>query len=439
MDLSIFRSYDIRGIYPKELNKEIAFKIGQVFVVHTGAKNVIVGRDMRLSSPELFEALTKGIISQGADVYNIGLVPTEAVYFSVGNYNYDAGIMITASHNPKEYNGFKMIQNKDGNFGLTKSKELINLVEKDISKKELGKINEINIWEDFINHIFSQADLTKIKPLKIVVDAGNGMSGKVIPFIKDRLPVEIISLNFDLDGNFPAHTSNPLEEGVVDQVCREVVRQKADAGFIFDGDADRVYLIDEKGNFIKGDMTLLLLAKYFLKKYPGKGIAYNLICSRAVPEFVKKWGGIPIKTPVGVVNVREGMISNKGVLGGELSGHYLFKESYYLDSGFVAFLILLQLISESNRNVSEIIKDLSIYSKSPELNFRVKNKEKIINKFKNKYFDGQQEEIDGLTIEYKDWWFNVRPSNTEPLLRLTIEADNQKLLDKKIKELKSLL
>ena len=440
MNLSVFKSYDTRGVYPKDLNEEVAFKAGQALVVHTGAKNIVVGRDMRLSSPELSQSLIKGIISQGANVYNIGLVPTEGIYFAVGNYGYDAAAMITASHNPKEYNGIKIVQKENGIPRMVRGKDIKTLVEEDnFSEVEGGEVKELDIWPDYIDYLFSLIDISGIKPLKIVIDAGNGMAGKVIPLIEERLPVEIIPLNFKLDGNFPAHPSNALLKGASDQLIEEVKKQKADVGFIFDGDADRIYVIDDEGNQISGDMTLLLLAKYLLGKNPGEGIAYNLICSKSVPEFVKKWGGNPIKTPVGFVNVSEALLKNKGVIGGELSGHYSYRDYYYSDSGFFSFLILLKLISESNKKVSEITKEFSIYAKSPELNFEVDDKEGIIAKFKEKYSDGEQEEMDGLTVEYKDWWFNIRPSNTEPLLRLTTEADNEKLLNEKIKELKSLI
>ncbi|OGZ17829.1 MAG: hypothetical protein A2V72_02815 [Candidatus Nealsonbacteria bacterium RBG_13_37_56] len=438
---NIFKSRDIRGIYPKELDKKAAFKIGQAFVNHTGAKTVVVGQDMRISSPELFKSLTKGIISQGGTVYNIGIIPTECLYYAVGHYQYEAGIVITASHNPKEYNGFKIIQNKEGSIGLVAGKDLLDLVKKDDFKEtdQPGTIEELDIWQNYINHIFSFIDINKIKPFKVVIDAGNGMAGKVISLIRGKLPIEIIPLNFKLDGNFPAHPSNPLESGSVDQISEEVKNQKADFGFIFDGDADRIFLIDELGNFIKGDITLLFLAKYFLKKNPNKGIAYNLICSKVLPEFIKKWQGVPIRTAVGVINVRKGMLDNDGIMGGELSGHYLFKDNFYLDSGFISFLILLEIISESEQKVSEITKKLAPYAKGAEINFEVEDKERIINMIKEKYSDGKQDYLDGLTVEYSDWWFNVRPSNTEPLFRLTVEADNQKLLKEKQKELSSLI
>jgi phosphomannomutase len=437
---SIFKSYDIRGIYPQDLNEETVFRIGQAFVQYTKAKNIIVGRDMRLSSPVLFQSLVDGIASQGADVYDIGQVPTEVVYFSVGYYSYGPGIMITASHNPKEYNGFKLVKKESDRVEVVSGKSLYKIIEQDFPKNNRkGKVKNLDIWQDYINHIFSFVEIDKIKPFKVVIDAGNGMAGKVIPLIRGKLPIEIIPLNFKLDGNFPVHPSNPLEPGSADQISKEVKNQKADFGFIFDGDADRIFLIDELGNFIRADVTLLILAKYFLEKNPGKAIAYNVICSKVVPELIKKWGGNPIRTSVGFINVQKAIIDNNGIMGGELSAHYCFRDNYYLDSGFIAFLVLLEKISDLNKKLSEITKELALYAKGAEINFEVEDKEGIINMIKEKYSDGKQDYLDGLTVEYSDWWFNVRPSNTEPLLRLTVEADNQKLLKEKQKELSSLI
>ena len=438
---SIFKSYDIRGIYPAELNEEAAYKIGQAFVEYTKAKKVAVGQDMRLSSPALFEAITKGITDMGVDILNIGEVPTECVYFTLGHYGYDKGIMITASHNPEEYNGFKLVKRKGDRVQFIRGKDMIDVIKESDFKKKLkkGKIKDIDVWQDYLNHIFSFADINKIESFKVVIDAGNGMAGKVIPQLAPKLPIKIIPLNFELDGSFPAHPSNVFEKGATDQISTEVKKKKADFGFIFDGDADRIFLIDELGNFIRGDVTLLLLAKYFLEKNPGKGIAYNLICSKSVPEFIKKWGGKPIRTPVGAVNVMEAMSKNNGIMGGEVSAHYCFRDSFASDSGFVAFLILLQIISSSDKKVSEIIKELSPYAKGAEINFEVKDKEAILNEFKEKYSDGEQDYLDGVTVEYDNWWFNVRPSNTEPLIRLTIEANTKKLLEEKKKELTALI
>jgi phosphomannomutase len=436
---AIFKSYDIRGIYPTELNEETALKIGQVFVEYTGAKKIVVGRDMRISSPVLYSSLVKGISSQGSEVCSIGQVPVEGMYFAVTHYGYDAGIMITASHNPKEYNGFKMIKKGvDSLSEVIRGEDLLKLINKELEDKEkFGEIKDLNIWEDYISHILSFVNLEKIQPFKVVVDAGSGMAGKVIPLVKEKLPIKIIPLNFELDGNFPAHESNPLLEESTKQIKEKIKEEGADFGFIFDGDADRVYLIDEKSNFIRGDVSLLFLASHFLKKYPGKGVAYNLICSKAVPEFIKKMGGVPIRSRVGFVNLMKASFENDGVLSGEVSGHYSFRDNFYFDSGFIAFLILLQVISESNKKVSEIADGFSPYSKSAEINFKVKDKEKILNKITKKYSDGKQDFLDGITVEYKDWWFNVRPSNTEPLLRLTIEADNDKILEKNKKALSS--
>ncbi|OGZ27069.1 MAG: hypothetical protein A2365_01005 [Candidatus Nealsonbacteria bacterium RIFOXYB1_FULL_40_15] len=434
----VFKSRDIRGIYPLELNEDASFKIGQAFVAKTGSSKIVIGRDMRISSPELFEALAKGITSQGADVFSIGQVPTECLYFATVNYGYDAGIMITASHNPKEYNGFKMFKRVNSGLDFVRGKDLSEFI-KDYPEnmQGRGKIEVIDAWEGYIKHIFSFVKPEKIAPFKIVVDAGNGMAGKAIEKIKDMLACQINCINSEPDGSFPAHPSNPLEKGASKQISEEVVRNGADMGFIFDGDADRIYLIDEKGNFLQGDTTLLFIAKHLLKEHPGKAIVYNLICSKAVPEFVSKWGGIPIKTAVGVVELKKAMEDQDGILGGELSGHYLFKQNYCMDSGFISFLILLEIISESGLKVSEIAKEFSPYYKSAEINFTLKDKNKKLDKIKKKYSSGEQDFLDGITVDYGDWWFNLRPSQTEPLLRLTIEAGTKKLLEEKKKELSS--
>ena len=301
VNLTIFKR-DIRGIYPSELNEETAYQIGQAFIEYTGVKNVVVGRDMRLSSPILFEALTKGIINQSADVYNIGEVPAECLYFTVGYHGYEAGIMITASHNPKEYNGFKMIKKETDEISMIRGNDMIETIKKgDFSEKEQkGKVCDIDIFQDYLNYIFSLIDVKKIKPFKVVIDAGNGMAGKIIPLMEKKLPIKIIPLNFKLDGSFPAHPSNVFEEGATDEIIRAVKKEKADFGFIFDGDADRIYLIDELGNFTRGDITLLLLAKYFLEKNPGTAISYNNICSKAVPEFIKNGGANLLKLLLGL-------------------------------------------------------------------------------------------------------------------------------------------
>lgn len=443
---SIFKSYDIRGIYPNELNEEAAFAIGRAFVKQTGAKSVVVGRDTRLGGQALFIALAQGILAEGAKVFDIGQVPTECVYFAVGGKDFPAGIMITASHNPKEYNGLKMLVKNGKDIQIVRGKDLLEavgqLVKTEIPAQE-GEINKLNIWQDFITHVLSFTDLSEITPLKIVVDASNGVAGLAIEKMQEKLPVEIIQMNFQPDGNFPNHAPNPLEKGSADKISEAVKAEKADFGLIFDGDVDRIFLVDEAGKMVSADVVLLLLAKYFLQKNPGMAVAYNAICSKAVPTFVKQWGGVPIKTKVGFINVRQGLLDNNGIMGGELSAHYCFKDNYFMDSGMIALLTLLVIFSKDQRKVSEIVAELSPYFKSAESNFKVADKEKVLEKVKQEYADpstslgagGKADFLDGITVEYKDWWFNVRPSNTEPVLRLTIEADTQEILAQKIKEL----
>jgi len=434
---AIFKSYDIRGIYPSELNEDIAFEIGRAFVRQNNVRQIAMGQDARISSPALFKALAKGILAEGGKVYDIGQVPTECLYFAVGNYDFDAGIMITASHNPKEYNGFKMIKKEGNNIEMIRGTEMASAVESDGMKNQDDiEVEKKDIWGDYLNHIFSFVDLSEIMPLKVVADASNGVAGLAISKIQDKLPVEIIPLNFNPDGNFPNHAPNPLLEGSADQIREKIKTEKADFGLIFDADADRIFLVDEDGSLVGADMVLLLLAKHFLEKNPGMAVAYNLICSRAVPVFISKFGGVPIKTQVGFVNVARGLKQNNGIMGGELSGHYCFKDNFYMDSGMIALLALLIVFSKDSKKVSEIIKELSIYAKSDH-NFEVKSKEMVLDEIKQKYSDGKQDFLDGVTVEYKDWWFNMRPSNTEPLLRLTIEADTQELLEEKFEELKS--
>lgn len=438
---SIFKSYDVRGIYPADLNEEATFAIGKAFVVYTGVKNVVVCQDARLSSPNLFQALVAGLLAGDAQVTTIGQLPTECLYFAVANYDYDAGIMITASHNPKEYNGFKAIKKEGDNLIWIRGKDLLDSVEEspyDKSSNGGNTISKKDILPDYVNFLGKFVD-KNIKPLRVAVDASNGVMGTVIAQIKHVLPVEIIELNFQPDGNFPNHSPNPLDEGALNQIAEVINKNSADFGVIFDGDADRIFLVNERGRMVSADIVLLLLAKQFLAQNSGKGIAYNLICSRSVPEFVEKWGGVPVRTKVGFVNVREGLMQNNGIMGGELSAHYCFADYFYCDSGMIAFLTLLQIISTENKPVSEIVKEMSIYTPPFQQNFKIENMPVVLEKVKEKYADGKQDYLDGVTVEYKDWWFNLRPSNTEPLLKLTIEANTQELLETKKKELQDLI
>jgi len=428
----IFKVYDIRGIYPDGLNEDMAFQIGGAFVKHTGAKKVVVGRDARNSSPQLADSIIKGLVAQNADVTDIGQIATDCLYFSLIKYGYEAGVMVTASHNPPNYNGFKMMKNENGHPAPINTQEIKEVIDRGIAAPEKkGTVYQKDIWQDYLDHIFSFVDIEKIKPFRIVVDASNGMAGKVVPQIKDRLPVEILGLNFKLDGNFPSHSPNPLEKESISQISEKIKIEKADFGFIFDGDADRVFLVSKEGKLVPADVTLLLLARYFLKNHPGEAVVYNLTCSKAIPEFIEKWGGCPVRSPVGYINIWNNMKKNKAVLGGETSGHYAFRDNFYSDSGFIAFLVLLEILSRSEKGFSEQNAELRPYVKIPETNLEISDKEKVIKRIEEKFSDGKQDKLDGLTVWYEDWWFNLRASRTEPVLRINIEADNQQLLEEK--------
>jgi phosphomannomutase len=433
----IFKAYDIRGIYPSELNEEAAFAIGRAFArkakLDYEVEEIVVGSDMRLSGPQLKEQLIAGITSEGLDVVDIGLVSIDATYVCVGKFDFEAAIMITASHNPAEYNGFKMVlKGMHWVRGIELKNDVLHLPPVDLSITQ-GTIRQENILEKYITHLLTFVDVKKVKPFKVVVDAGNGMAGKIIPLLEPFLPVQVIPLNFELDGSFPAHPSNPLLPESQKEISAKVVSAQADFGVIFDGDTDRLFFVDEQGNFIRADVTLLLLAKMFLEKEPGAGIVYNIICSKIVSEKIRDWGGRPIKSPAGYINIATNMREQAGIMGGELSAHYSFRDNAYSDSGFIAWLILLQLLSEYNKPLSEIVEPFYKYAKNAEINLTVENIDKKLLAVKNYFNDGQQDFTDGVTVEYKDWWFNVRPSNTEPLLRITVEANNEQILVVKTK------
>src|SRR3989344_589098 len=365
---SIFKSYDIRGIYPDQFNEATAFEIGRGFVKHAQVKNVLVGHDGRLSSPELFRALCEGIISLGANVISLGQVPTELVYFAIGNYDYDGAIMITASHNPKEYNGFKMMKKVGNDIVWIRGKDMFSTIESNgYAEVPHGKIQEKDVWQDYKKRILGFIK-TEIKPFKVVVDASSGVIGKAFEIVEKSLPIEITKLNFEPDGDFPNHSPNPLEPGSSDQISAEIKKQNADFGVMFDADADRIFLVDEQGKMANPDVLRLLLAKHFLGQKPRAVVVYDLICSKTVPEFIKQWGGVPVRSKVGFVNIRENLIERKGVMGGEMSGHYCFADNYYTDSGVIAFLTLLQILSQDQRKVSKIEKEFIKYYKADQMN-----------------------------------------------------------------------
>jgi len=433
----IFRAYDIRGIYPDELDEDVAYKIGQVLVALLKPKQMAVGRDMRLSSPQLFEALAKGITSQGADVDDIGLVATEMLYFTAGKYNYDGGVMVTASHNPGNYNGFKLIGSNMQMIGEgTGMSEIKKLASQDYPIVSIrGKVKRKDILSDYLDHVFSVVKPQDLKPLKVVIDAGNAMAGEFLPLIFEKFPGKLIPMYFELDGSFPHHLANPLEEENIKDLREKVLEVKADLGVAFDGDADRIIFLDEKGQPISGDISLALLAKRFLEEEKGASIVYNLTCSHALPEEIKKLGGVPIYSRTGHTFIKRLMRKHNAVFGGEISGHYYFRKNFYSESGFMALLLMLKILSASDTPLSQLVSDIVRYFRTPEINIEIEDRSAAIKKLEDKYQDGKIDYLDGLTVEYEDWWFNARPSNTEPLLRVVVEAKTKGLMEEKKEEI----
>ncbi|MDD2486830.1 MAG: phosphomannomutase/phosphoglucomutase [Candidatus Gracilibacteria bacterium] len=441
MNLDVLsKSYDIRGVYPTEIDEALYYEIGMGFGKLMDNSNFAVGYDARLSGESLKDALIQGILDSGNNVFDIGLCSTDMIYFSSGFYDdIDVGIMITASHNPKEYNGLKSclkfavpINMKDF------SKELIDFIEngnKQIREKK-GTYIEKDILDDWINHILSFIDIKNIKPLKIVADAGNGVAGVFMEKLAERLGIDMIPLYFEADGNFPNHHPNPIERENMQDLLNKVISENADLGVAFDGDADRMYICDEKGDIWSGTITTAMIAKTILQKNPGKKIVYNTVSGKIVSETIESSGGIGIKEKVGHVYIKETMKKDPDIVfAGEHSGHYFFQNNWNADSGVIAFAIVLELICNENKKSSEIKEEFDVYHAIDEINSKVNDVKQKISELKDIYKDGKIEENDGLTVIFNDFWFNVRPSSNEPLLRLNVEAISKDLAKEKEKEI----
>ncbi|MBW2977232.1 phosphomannomutase/phosphoglucomutase [Candidatus Woesearchaeota archaeon] len=435
----IFKAYDIRGIFPDQLNEDIAYNIGRAFVVFLDVKEVLVGRDGRLSSPQLFEALAKGITDQGANVVDIGLCSTPMFYFAAAKAK--SSIMVTASHNPKEYNGFKFCRENAIPISYDTG---IKDVEEIVMKKEFpeagekGKITKKDVIGDFIKHNISFVKTDK--KFKIVVDAGNGMGSFTFPKIFEKLSFEFIPMYCEMDFNFPNHEANPLKFETLKDLQKKVVEEKADLGLALDGDGDRCLLIDEKGNIISCDLTTALIGKQLLKTNPGARILYDLRSSKIVPEFVEANGGKATMCRVGHSFIKKQMRDEDALFAGELSGHFYYKDSFFTESSFATLAITLNMLAEENKQLSELIEPLKKYFQSGEINSEVDDKETKMKKLEEKYSDAEKIlHLDGVSVYYKDWWFNVRASNTEPLLRLNLEADTKELMEEKRDEILKLI
>jgi phosphomannomutase len=435
---SIFKAYDIRGIVPDQLTSEIAYRIGNALAGYLKPKAIAVGRDMRVSSQMLFEALAAGIMDRGVDVVDLGMISTDALYFAVGKYGYDGGVMITASHNPPEYNGFKVCRREAAPLS---GSEGLDVIADDIAADRVekssrsGSIARRDISADFTAHVLSFIDPAVIKPFNLVIDAGNGMAGHILPPVFAKLPCKVTPLYYTPDGTFPNHAPNPIEAKNLVALQAEMKKTKADLGAAFDGDADRMFLLDRQGVALGGDMVTALVADNILSRHPGETILYNLICSRTVPALIKRRGGTAIRTRVGHAIIKPLMKKYNAVFGGEHSGHFYFRENWFADSGLIALLVCLELLSKAGRDLPDILKTIDPYVRSGEINSHVADIEKKINEVAAAFADGEADRLDGLTVQYRDWWFNLRPSNTEPLLRLNVEADNRGLLDEKVAKL----
>jgi len=452
IDPDIFKAYDIRGIYPNSLNEEIAYRIGKAYAKLLNDENpsrkltIVVGSDMRISSPQLKTSIIKGLIDSGVNVVDVGLVTTPTFYFSVAYYGYDGGLQVSASHNPKEWNGLKMVRKRgvpiSGDSGMYKIRDLV--IKNHFTKKNRPGIitQKTNVVEELLEQEIKewQIDLSEMKPLKVVVDTANAIGILDIEVMFKNLPVKLNKLNSKLDGTFPVHEPDPLKDENLEYVQKEVIKRQADIGISIDGDADRYFFVDNHGEVIRQEILRGIMAQLALKKYPKSKICYDIRPGKITLDLIKEAGGIPIVTKVGHSLIKEQMIKEEAVFAGESSGHYYYKFSFgSFDAPMVLTLEFLRFISEKNKPLSDIIKPYKKYFHSGEINSLIEDKEGKIKELSEKYADGNPNFLDGITIEYKDWWFNVRPSNTENKLRLNLEAKTKELMERKRDEVLKLI
>jgi phosphomannomutase len=426
----IFKAYDVRGKVGSELNVEVVEMIGQAFghwLPEYGA--VAVGYDMRPDSASLAAALLEGLKLQGRDVVDIGQVTSDMIYYAVGHLKLAGGAMVTASHNPGEYNGIKFCREEakpvGEESGLFEIRDAV-LAKSLAPAAEPGKVESKDLVEDWIQHVLGFIEVDKLSPMKIAVDAGNGMAGKIFPELEPYVPWEVDELYFELDGSFPNHIANPLEPKNLVDVQKAVKAGGCDAGIAFDGDGDRAVLIDETGEPLTGTVMTAILAQYFLFTNPGATVLVNAICGQAAIDAVVSAGGVPVRTRVGHSFIKADMRTHKALFAGEHSGHYYFKDNFMADSGLIAAVIGLYVLSASGKKLSELAKPFrEAYVQIPETNFEVSDKKAVLDLIASEFGDAKQEHLDGLTVYFEGGWFNVRPSNTEPLLRLNAEAKDQ--------------
>jgi phosphomannomutase len=429
----IFKAYDVRGVYPSELNEKMMERIGEAFVVLVRAPRILLGADMRLSSPVLAEAFKRGAEKRGVMVVDLGQISTDCLYFASGKLGLP-GAMITASHNPKEWNGVKFCR-----AGAEPVGQDTGLLEME------GWILRKNIVSDFREHCQNFIDKTRLRPLKVVVDAGNGMAGKMVPAVFEGLPFQIVPMFFELDGNFPNHQPSPIERKNNLSLMNKVRETGADIGLAFDGDADRVFFVDERGEMVDSSFVTALIAKKILERWRGGKIVYSVTVSKAVPDVVARAGGESVMTKVGHSFIKQVMKETGAVFGGEHSGHYYFLENFRADSGMIAALVVLQMLSEAGRPFSTLISEFQNYHRIEETNFKVADAPFVLEKLRQRFGGNLTQDFDGMSFEFKDaegkieWWFNVRASNTESVLRLNLEARTKELLEDKRNEISRII
>jgi phosphomannomutase len=437
---AIFKAYDVRGVVPDELDEDDARRIGASFAEWAKVPAIAVGYDCRISSPALSAAVREGIASRGTDVIDLGLASTDLLYFASGWLDV-GGVMLTASHNPARYNGLKFCL--PGAKPVGEETGLHDI--RDGAARGLapvsapGSIEQRDLLDAYVDHVLSFIDASAMRPLTVVADTANGMGGLVAPAVFERLPVTLVHLYPELDGTFPNHPADPIDpENQVD-AKRAVLERGADVGLCFDGDADRVFVIDERAEGISGSEVTALVASALLDREPGASVVHNLITSWAVPEVIREHGGTPVRTRVGHSFIKQVMAETGAIFGGEHSGHYYFRENYRADSGLIAAVVVLEQLSKAERPLSEVIAPFHRYRASGEINSTVTDQRGKIEEISAAYRDGREDRLDGLTVEFDDWWFNVRPSNTEPLLRLNVEARTDELLREKTDEVLALI
>ena len=438
---TIFKAYDVRGVYPDQIDEGVAKKVGNAFVRFTGASTVIVGHDMRPSSVPLVKAFIEGATLAGADVVDVGLASTDLVYFAAGSLDAPAA-MFTASHNPAQYNGIKLCRAGAAPVGeatgLTQIKDAVaaGLLER---AEESGKVIERDLLDDFADHVRSFIDVDALRPLKVVADTANGMGGLVVPKVFEGLPCELTVLFGELDGTFPNHPADPIQPENLVALQKAVLDAGADLGLAFDGDADRVFLVDNEGQPVSGSTTTAIVAESMLRRAGGGTVVHNLICSKAVAEVVRENGGEPVRTRVGHSFIKQVMAETDAIFGGEHSAHYYFRDYWRADSGSIAAMVVLEALSKANVPLSELRRPYERYAASGEINTEVGDPLAVIEAVAGHFTGAEQDRLDGLTVDLGDWWFNLRPSNTEPLLRLNLEAADRAACDAHTEEVLALI